>query len=140
MRKSMATGILALVVLAGCATAPRGTAVSVPGGSYRSISVFELAQMLKTKDFFLVNVHIPYQGELPGTDAFISYKDTTARLGDYPGNRSAMIVVYCMTNHMSGIAARDLVAAGYTNVYLVDGGMKAWKKAGYPLKDRTATD
>jgi rhodanese-related sulfurtransferase len=51
-----------------------------------------------------------------------------------------MIVVYCMTNHMSGIAAGDLVAAGYTNVYLVDGGMKAWRKAGYTLKDRTVTD
>ncbi|MGA2766279.1 MAG: rhodanese-like domain-containing protein [Spirochaetia bacterium] len=140
MRKGMVSGFLALVVLAGCATAPRGTVVSVPGGSYRYISVLELSQMLKAKDFFLVNVHVPYQGELPGTDAFISYKDTTARLGDYPRDKSAMIVVYCMTNHMSGIAAGDLVAAGYTNVYLVDGGMKAWRKAGYTLKDRTVTD
>ena len=50
--------------------------MSVAGGDYRSISPAELGQMLKSKDFFLVNVNVPYVGEIAQTDAFISYKDT----------------------------------------------------------------
>jgi rhodanese-related sulfurtransferase len=91
--------------------------------------VDELAEMLNNKDFFLVNVHVPYAGEIPKTDALISYLDTNALLSHYPGDRHAKIVVYCLTNHMSGIAARDLVLAGYVNVFLLDGGMTAWLKA-----------
>jgi len=140
MRKIMAIMTSVFIVLVGCATAPRGTVVEVPGGSYQAIGVVDLAEMLKTKDFFLVNVHVPYAGEIPKTDAFISYQDTTARLGDYPHDKQAKIVVYCLTNHMSGIAARDLVLAGYKNVYLVDGGMTAWREAGFELLDRTASE
>ena len=139
MKKIMAIGASVLIMLEGCATVPRGTVINVPGGSYRTISVADLAEMLKTKDFFLVNVHVPYAGEIPKTDAFISYKDTKAKLGDYPRSMQAKIVVYCLTNHMSGVAARDLVLAGYTNVYLVDGGMTAWRKAGFALFDRAVT-
>ena len=36
---------------------------------------------------------------------------------------------------MSGIAADTLVRLGYTNVSHLEGGMVAWKKAGYPLKN-----
>ena len=111
MKKTLAIGASVLIMLAGCMTVPRGTVVKVPGGYYRAISVAELAEMLKTKDFFLVNVHVPYAGEIPKTDAFISYEDTKAKLGDYPHSMQAKIVVYCLTNHMSSIAARNLVLA-----------------------------
>jgi rhodanese-related sulfurtransferase len=36
---------------------------------------------------------------------------------------------------MSGKAARELVSLGYTDVWNLDGGMIAWKQAGYPLLD-----
>ena len=137
-RVMRAVAAIALTAVAACTTTPRGTKVEVPGGFYRSVSVDELASMLKHKDFFLVNVHVPYAGEIPKTDAFISYQDTQKRLGEYPPEKRARIVVYCMTNHMSGIAARVLVQAGYTDVYLVDGGMTAWQKANYELDRKAA--
>lgn len=126
--------LIALLFLGGFAIAESGIQVSVEGGSYRSISTTDLYEMLKSKDFFLVNVHVPYAGEIEGTDAFISYMDTQNLIGDYPKSKNAKIVVYCLTNHMSAMAARDLVSMGYTNIYLLDGGMTAWQEAGFPLK------
>ena len=140
MRHSLVSAILGLslaVLLSGCATVEPGTKVAVEGaGSYRSITPVELRGMLGAKDFFLVNVHVPYAGEIEQTDAHISYKDTAERIGDYPSDRRAKIVVYCLTNFMSSIVARELVTAGFSNIYLLDGGMTAWKKAGFTLVDR----
>lgn len=62
MRRTLVTAVLGLsllVLLSACASAPTGTRVSVEGGAYRSISPEELGRMLKSKDFFLVNVHVP---------------------------------------------------------------------------------
>jgi len=140
MRHILVSAILGLSLaafLSGCATVEPGTTVTVEGGgTYRSISPAELSRMLRGKDFFLVNVHVPYAGEIEQTDALISYKDTTEKMGDYPSDRRAKIVVYCMTNGMSSIVVRQLVKAGFSNIYMLDGGMTAWKKAGFPLVDR----
>ena len=110
-----------------------GKIVAVPGGAYVNIDALALAQMLKAKDFFLANVHIPYAGEIAGTDAFIPYDRTVARLSDYPKDKKAKIVLYCRSGRMSDLAAGDLVKAGFTNVLNLDGGMEAWQAAGFPL-------
>ena len=117
--------------------ADNGNQVSIPEGTYRSISPAELSEMLASKDFFLVNVHVPYAAEIPGTDALISYLDTEARIGDYPRDRELTIVIYCMTNRMSGIAVRQLLKAGFKNLCVLDGGMTAWKAAGFKLVSRS---
>ncbi|HYW82747.1 MAG TPA: rhodanese-like domain-containing protein, partial [Spirochaetia bacterium] len=86
------------------------------------------------KDFFLVNVHLPYQGEIPQTDAFIPFDQTQARLDKYPADKSARIVLYCRSGRMSDIAARELVRQGYTHVFNLAGGMIEWESSGLPLK------
>ena len=91
------------------------------------------AEMLKNKDFFFVNTHIPYEGEIGPTDAFIPFDQTTRKLNEYPTDKNAKIVVYCRSGRMSDIAARELVKAGYTNVWNLDGGMIAWERAGYAI-------
>jgi hypothetical protein len=40
---------------------------------FRVLQSAELDAMLQKNDFFFVNVHIPYQGEIRETDAFIPY-------------------------------------------------------------------
>jgi phage shock protein E len=115
------------------AAAPVATPVAAGDSRYSNITPAQLAEMLKSKDFFLVNVHIPYAGEITATDAFIPYNQTAQQLGQYPASPQAKIVVYCRSGRMSAIAAAELVKAGYTNVWNLEGGMSAWEQAGYPL-------
>jgi rhodanese-related sulfurtransferase len=89
--------------------------------------------MLEKKNFPLVNVHIPYEGEIAGTDSFLPFDQVEAKLAQLPADRSAKVVLYCRSGSMSATAARTLVRLGYTNVWNLDGGMIAWKQAGLPL-------
>jgi len=100
---------------------------------YRDVGPAELRQMLAHKDFFLVNVHIPYEGEIASTDAFIPFDRTAALISKYPADKKAKIVLYCRSGRMSDIAARKLAAAGYKNLFNLAGGMIAWEEAGLPL-------
>jgi rhodanese-related sulfurtransferase len=128
-----------LLIVPAAAMAERGTQVSIEEGTYSSISAAELSEMLASKDFYLVNVHVPYAGEIPGTDALISYLDTEARIGDYPHDKDSKIVIYCMTNRMASVAVRQLLKDGFKNIYMLDGGMTAWKAAAFKLINRGDT-
>ena len=100
-----------------------------------AVSPADLNAEMAHKDFLLINVHIPYAGEIPGTDVHISYEapeDIAAYVGT---DKSKKVVVYCLSNYMSGIAGRYLVDRGYTAVRFLDGGISAWKAAGYPFTD-----
>ena len=103
------------------------------GGQYLDILPQELMAMLETKDFFFVNVHVPYEGEIEGTDSFVPFDQVQDRLDEFPASRDAKVVLYCRSGSMSAIAARAIVSAGYTNIYNLDGGFRAWAAAGYEL-------
>lgn len=106
------------------------------GGSYTDVSVAGLATMLQTKRFVLINVHTPYEGEIPKTDISIPYDEIGAQFDRLPSDKHARVVLYCRSGHMSAIAARSLVTLGYTDVWNVVGGMVAWHDAGRPLVRR----
>jgi len=110
-----------------------GQPVQVNGGSFVRITPAELQTMLQSKDFPLINVHIPFEGEIEGTDQHIPYDQVMQRLGDLPSDKGAKIVLYCRSGNMSTQAAGELVQAGYTNIWELGGGMVAWSSAGLPL-------
>lgn len=136
-------GILLLSgILAACgsnagaptASAPTlGVKVQSDGGAYTNITPQELKTMLAHKDFLFVNTHIPYEGELEQTDAFVPYDALDQNLGKLPTDKNAKIVLYCRSDRMSTSAAQELVKKGYTNLYNLVGGMNSWEQAGYPL-------
>ena len=125
---------LAFVVLAACgggdSTEPTATAQPA---TFENLDPATLAAMLNEKDFPLINVHIPYEGEIEPTDAFIPFDEIEAKLDMLPSDRDARIVLYCRSGSMSATAAQTLVDLGYTNVAHLEGGMIAWEEAGYPL-------
>ena len=130
--------VLLVLVLAGCNAAPPASAPSAlfdaaqNSDGFADISVAQLANALENKNFTLVNVHIPYAGELPETDLFIPFNEIDSHEGELP-DKDSPIVVYCRSGAMSTQAAATLVAAGYTQVYELDGGMVAWTEAGHEL-------
>lgn len=115
------------------AAAGPGQPVQVNSGSFVRVTPAELQTMLQDKDFPLINVHVPYEGEIEGTDQHIPYDQIMQRLGDLPSDKNAQIVLYCRSGNMSTQAAGELVHAGYTNVWELGGGMIAWRDAGLPL-------
>lgn len=116
------------------ATTDIGKVVKVDNGSYKDISVTELQTLMKSKDFTLVNVHIPFEGNLPKTDLSTPYDTITQNLDKLPGDKNSKIVLYCRSGRMSTIAAKELVKLGYTNIWNLAGGMAAWEQAGQPIE------
>jgi len=131
--------VASVLLLSACqpASPTEGTGEEVEvssGGSYTEVSVSEFQPMLKNKDFTLVNVHIPYEGDIPKTDLSIPYDEIDQNLDQLPADKNAKIVLYCRSDRMSTIASETLVGLGYTNIYNLDGGMVAWERAGLDLE------
>jgi rhodanese-related sulfurtransferase len=121
-------GLLAFVILA-CGTQENLEEKK----AYVDINAQQLNKMLEENDFTLINVHIPYDGEIPHTDLFIPYNEIEENADRLPLEKNAKIVIYCRSDRMSNIASMTLFEMGYTNVLNLKGGMIAWKEAGYVL-------
>ena len=100
---------------------------------YTDITSTQLKTMLQNKDFYFINVHTPYQGEIEKTDAFIPYDQIDKNPNKLPEDKNAKIVLYCKSGRMSAIAAKRLIELGYTSVYNHILGMHDWQSKGYYL-------
>ena len=49
-------------------------------------------------------------------------------------DQGAAIILYCGGGFRSALAADNLQKMGYRNVWSMDGGMRAWREAGYPIE------
>ena len=123
------------LLLTACQSKPvAGEKVAVGDGSYNNVTPQELNTMLKDQDFVLINVHIPFAGNIAGTDQSIAYDEIEENLSLLP-DKQARIVLYCRSGHMSQIAAEKLVALGYTDVWNLNGGMIDWEKEGFEIQE-----
>ena len=149
-----ATLLLFLGLVAGCAAEPDGVPAggegdrgdgdtplesgSVTDTDYLDLSPEAFAQRIAEVDgLVLVNVHLPYEGEIPGTDLHLPFNDLEPHLSELPQDRNAPVAVYCMGDGMSLIAADALAERGYANVVRLAGGMTAWHHSGRRLEGFT---
>lgn len=135
---SRVTGVLLIIVLLITACGPlatsdpQGTEVTVAGGTYTEIGVDQLLPLLEDDRYTLVNVHVPFEGNIPGTDVSIPFDAVEQNLSQLPDKRHP-IIVYCKGEGMATAAAETLVQLGYSNIYMLDGGMTGWQEAGQAL-------
>lgn len=123
------------IILAGCTSAvdqkiseQRLEAESSEKISYHSVSPVAFKEMMQHKDFVLIDVHIPLQEHLKGTDLVIAYNDIESKLEELPKDKNTKIVLYCKGGSMSQIAAKKLIELGYTELYDLIGGKEAYDK------------
>jgi phage shock protein E len=140
-RSIVITMLVAFLLLAACSApaAPLttvevvGKQVSVSGGNYTDVSVAELQTMLASKDFIFVNVQVPFEGNISGTDLSIPYDQIEQNLRKLP-DKTSKIVLYCRSGRMSSIAAETMVGLGYSDIWNLSGGMAAWEQAGLKIE------
>ena len=146
LRAGLASLVVVAAVTAGCggsgggssqpATGEERTATSA-ASPFARLDPTAFAQHMGDKGAVLINVHVPYEGELPNTDAFIPF-DRIVGATQLPKNKDTELLLYCRSGRMSEMAANDLHAAGYTRLAHLEGGMRAWESSGHPLLQNPA--
>lgn len=139
-KKFCLTSILLIVLFffSACQAAEQepqtGIIADMGGHPYRLVSVPELQSMLKNKDFVMINVYTPWEKDIPGTDLRIGYDQLAENMEQLPAEKDAKILVYCLSGGMSKKAVATLVTNGYTNIWMLDGGLTSWDAAGLPTE------
>lgn len=78
-----------------------GIQAEMNGIPYRVVSVQELQTMLEDKDFTMINVHTPWEGDIPDTDVRLAYDQIEQNTDKLPADKDAKILVYCLTSGMA---------------------------------------
>jgi rhodanese-related sulfurtransferase len=80
-----------------------------------------------------INVHVPFEGDIEGTDLSVPFDQIAAQSDRLPADRATALAVYCRSGPMSATAIDALTDLGYTDIVELRGGMKAWQAEGRPL-------
>jgi rhodanese-related sulfurtransferase len=129
------------VLAAGCDTNSDGEDISAgaepgteapAGEAYARLDPDAFAGRMNEDSAVVINVHIPYEGELEDTDEFIPY-DKIVGDSRLPEDKDRQILLYCRSGRMSEEAGAALFEKGYTNLAHLEGGMNAWEHDGREL-------
>lgn len=112
----------------------RGEVIQVPGGSFLRVDSDEFERLAAQSDAYVLNVHVPYEGEIEGTNGFVPYNEIKESIGELPEDREVVLLVYCQSGRMSTEAAGTLISLGFSNVVELKGGMIAWQQSGRGLE------
>lgn len=143
-RAHVATAVVAMLTLVGCSSPadPLSSPPVVPPPAAqtesaaleaRSVGPQQFAEVIAAPERVTINVHVPYEGDIAGTDLTIPFDQIEAQINRLPTVRSTPLAVYCRTGRMSLIAARTLTDLGYQDVVELAGGMQAWQQSGRTL-------
>lgn len=133
-RRATVGAVVAIVAVAAIAFAlgSGGGGSSQDAPASRLLDPSRFAAKVAAPGVVTINVHVPAEGSIPGTDKAIPYSSIKARRGELP-SKSTTLAIYCRSGRMSAIAVRTLTAMGYKKVFELSGGMEAWQASGRRL-------
>jgi len=129
---------LAIVILVGGVWALFGNNNPAVSGVAQSdlpldVSVDDAYDMYQAGDF-LLDVRTQEEWDeyhIPGT-TLIPLDELASRVDEVP--RDQNVVVVCRSGNRSLVGRDTLLEAGFTQVTSMDGGVSAWRSAGYPTE------
>jgi len=124
--KSELTNLAAAVLLAGYAVSSHSVSSS------ENISPVQAAAQFSEKKAVIVDVREDQEWQeshIPGA-IHIPLGQLQSRLSELSAYKNSPIITQCRSGGRSAKAADQLKTAGFSNVYNMDGGIQAWKKAG----------
>jgi len=85
-----------LTACSGTAAPTQPSVVTAVSATYQTLSIDELAGIVERQPdiYTVVNVHIPYAGEIEGTDLKVPFNDSSALAAALP-DKDAPIILYC---------------------------------------------
>lgn len=119
---------MSVIVSSACASETASTASAA-----RLVDAGEFAAAIAEPERLTVNVHVPFEGDIPGTDLSIPFDQIAAQADRLPADRDTPLAIYCRSGPMSTVAAQALRDLGYTDVVELRGGMRAWQAEGRPI-------
>jgi rhodanese-related sulfurtransferase len=125
---------LILLLAVSCTVLP-GQGEETSNLGYEMITVPDLQELMDAEEFTFVNVHIPLEGNIPGTDATIPFDQIKDYLDQLPENKDEKIILYCRSGSMGDIASQTLIDLGYTDVANLEGGYNVWQSMNLPFEE-----
>ncbi len=113
-----------------------------------NLTVDQVAAELAQGDAVLVDVREPEErvqhGVIPGAihaprGMLEFYADPTSPYHRPELEPDRRVILHCAAGSRSALAADTLQQMGYRNVAHLDGGFRAWKEAGQPVKEARST-
>ena len=102
----------------------------------RELTVHDVKKKLDAKErFHLVDVREDHEWSADHVTGAVHLgrgileRDAEEKFPD----KSAEIVLYCGGGFRSALAADNLQKMGFTNVWSMDGGIRGWREAGFPV-------
>lgn len=131
---TLTVAVLAALLLSACGVESSGRESSL------LVEPAAFAGAIADRSRTTINVHVPFEGSIAGTDESIPFDQIAAEVNRLPADRDAPLAIYCKTGRMSAIAAVELDRLGYDDVVELRGGMDAWTTQGFPLDNTRATE
>lgn len=129
---SRGAAVAASILLAATALVVAGCGATDDSSASRLVASEDFAAAVARPGVVTINVHVPDEGSIRGTDLWIPFDAVEVRRDELPPTTTPL-AVYCRSGRMSAIAAETLAKLGYGDVVELDGGMEAWERSGRRL-------
>ena len=106
------------------------------GASGNEIGTLEATRLMNQGTTLILDVREDKEyaaGHLPRA-RHVPLKELATKLGELGKYKEKPVIVTCRTGPRASAACRALKRAGFSNVYVLKGGVTAWQQASLPLE------